>query len=114
MNTTNDLPTIERAWILRRAGYVLVAIALVFLMLLLYIPEVKAPALVAYSYLTLGAGLVLVVLNKVQEIIQQRRIRDLTVRCLNCGWFGLGREWSRGHCCPECDSEKVILTGRLQ
>ncbi len=79
-------------------------------MLVLYVPQTRSPSLILYSYGLLGVGVVLVLLNKGFEIIQYAKLKNAPVYCLDCGWQGLGRDWFRYHCCPECDSERVIRT----
>jgi len=101
---------LEKVWIFKRIGYSLVAVVLIFFLLLTYTPEYRSPALALYSYVLLGLGLGLIVLNKVLETIQMNRLKEAHVRCQNCGWNGLGGDWARYQCCPECDSEEVRET----
>ncbi|MEE8161074.1 MAG: hypothetical protein V3T61_05510 [Acidobacteriota bacterium] len=94
---------------LKRAGYALVAVALVFLTFVSAIPELRVPHLVFYSYLLLGVGGVSVLLFKSLEIIQHSRLRRRAAYCSECGWLGRLDDWFRYHCCPDCDSENVVL-----
>ncbi len=96
---------------LSQLGAGLVALALVFLILATYIVAFRSPWLVAYSYAVLVLGIVALVLRQVFESIQCRRLELKSVRCFECGWTGLGRDWRRYRCCPECDSEEVLVEG---
>jgi len=113
MQNEKKIRFIEKFWLLRRTGYTLIAIALAFLMVLLYSPEIRAPYLSVYSYAVFGIGILLVLANKALEIIQYSRLKKATVQCLNCGWFGPGRDWYRSECCPECDSTRVVPVSRV-
>ena len=99
---------IEKAWVLKRVGIALIAVVLIFFMLFFSLPQLRSPTLIAYSYSLFGLGVLLIFLNKALQIIQYSRIKDAPVRCLQCGWYGRGRDWYRMECCPECDSERVI------
>ncbi|MFQ5738253.1 MAG: hypothetical protein ACE5JX_04530 [Acidobacteriota bacterium] len=92
----------------KRLGYALIAAALIFLTALFGLPGLGSPSLAAYSYSLLGLGFALILANKALEIIQYSRFKNKVVRCLNCGWYGRGRDWYRHECCPECDSQRVI------
>ena len=96
---------------LGQLGVGLVALALVFLILVTYVAAFRSAWLVAYSYVILVMGVAVLVLRKIFESIQRRRLELKTVRCFDCGWTGLGRDWRRYLCCPECDSEEVLLEG---
>ena len=112
MKVRNSL-FIEKAWILKRIGFSLITVVLIFFILMMYVPQFRSPSLIAYSYFLLALGVLLALLNKAVEIIQYSRLKEASVRCLNCGWYGFGRDWYRAECCPECDSERVIRASRL-
>ena len=109
MNPKKPSLFIEKATFLKRAGYALVAVALIFLIFLSAVSALYVPHLVFYSYLLLGVGGVLVLLFKSLEIIQHSRLRRRSVYCSECGWLGRGDDWFRYHCCPDCDSENVVF-----
>ena len=94
---------------LKRTGYALLAVGLIFLTFLTSVPELSVPKVAVYSYALLGAGLLLILIGKGFEIIQQFQLRRVGAHCLRCGWYGSGRDWSRYRCCPDCDSEDVAL-----
>ncbi len=94
---------------LKRAGYALIIVGLVFLTILTTATVVSAPLVVAYSYALLGLGIALVAANKVQEWRHHRRLRTLWARCARCGWRGNAEVCYRTQACPECDSEEVVL-----
>lgn len=91
----------------KRLGFALIALSLVFFMIVTYLPELRSGPIVVYSYSLLGAGLIALVLHQGFKIIHYRRWKETPVRCLDCGWSGLGAEWFRHHCCPDCDSIRV-------
>lgn len=94
---------------LKRIGYALIVVALVFLMLITTSGVLYSPLVAVYSYVLIVVGVVLVVINKVLESRFRKRLRDSVVYCLKCGWSGSGNDWSKSECCPECDGEEVIL-----
>ncbi len=100
---------IEKAAFLKRAGYTLIAVGLIFLIFLGMAPSVRVPWLGFYSYLLIAFGGIAVVLYKCTEALQYSRLKKRTAYCLACGWFGRGTDWYRYECCPECDSERVDL-----
>jgi hypothetical protein len=108
MKVQKESLRIEKVWLLKRIGYSLIAIVLILFMLLFYMPEIQLPALAAYSYVLFGLGILLISANKVMEIIQYSRLKDLSVRCRHCGWYGFGRDWYLREGCPDCDSEEVV------
>ncbi len=91
----------------KRLGYSLIAAALIFFMIVTYLPELRSALVVTYSYSLLGAGVLSLLLNKGLAIIHYRRWRETPVRCRDCGWSGLGQDWYRYRCCPDCDSIRV-------
>ncbi len=100
---------IEKAAILRQAGYALIAVGLILLIFLGTTPSVQAPRLGFYSYLLIAFGGIAVVLYKCTEALQYSRLKKRTAYCLECGWFGRGTDWYRYAGCPECESERVDL-----
>ena len=100
---------IEKAAFLKQAGYALIAMGLIFLTFLGMAPSVQAPRLGFYSYLLIALGGIAVVLYKCIQAVQYARLKKRTAYCLECGWFGLGTDWYRYECCPECDSERIDL-----
>ena len=101
--------SIQRISFLKRAGYALLAVGLIFLTFLTTVPELSVPKVAVYSYVLLGVGFLVVLISKGFEIIQQLQLRRVGALCLRCGWYGSGRDWSQYQCCPECDSEDVVL-----
>lgn len=100
---------IRKTWALKRAGYALIAVGLIFLTFMTMSPELSVASVIVYSYFLLGLGFVLVLVNKGLEIIQYLRLRKTKAYCLSCGWYGTGADWYRCECCPECDSERVTI-----
>jgi len=94
---------------LKRTGYALIIVALVFLTILTTATVVSSPLVVAYCYALLGLGVALIVTNKVQEWRHHRRLMTLSARCTRCGWRGNAEVCYRTQACPECDSEEVVL-----
>ena len=92
---------------MRRLGYALIAISLVFLTLLNSTSEFRFPVITFYAYIILIVGFALFFLSKIFEFIQRSRLKKNQFYCLGCGWCGSGGEWFRYRCCPECDSEDV-------
>ncbi len=88
-------------------GYALIAGALVFFMIVTYLPDLRSALVVTYSYGLLGLGLVSLVVHKGLAIVHYNRWKETPVRCLDCGWSGLGKDWYRYDCCPDCDSIRV-------
>ena len=87
----------------------MIAVGLILLMFLGTTPELRVPWLGAGSYLLVAIGGISVVLYKCMEIIQYSHLRKRTALCQECGWFGQGDDWYRSGCCPECDSESIML-----
>jgi len=65
--------------------------------------------LVVVSYYLMAVGLALFLVNKCVEWRFRRQARSQRVLCRKCGWRGSGALWLRSECCPECDSEDVIV-----
>ncbi len=95
---------------LKKLGFALIAAALMFFLLFSYFPQTRAPYLIVYSYAVLGLGVASLIANKIVQSIQYSRLSNVPVRCRRCGWAGMGRDWRRSQCCPECDSEQVVIT----
>jgi len=104
-----NVQLLEKPALLKRIGYALIVVALVFLMIITTSSVLYSPLVAVYSYSLIGAGFVLVVVNKVLESRLRKRLRYSMVYCLKCGWAGSGSDWYRSECCPECDAEEVIL-----
>ena len=100
---------IEKISFVKRTGYALIASSLILLLFLASASHLRSPSAALYSYGLFAAGIVLVLLSKVLEIIQYHRLKKLSAYCSACGWYGGGSDWYRSECCPECDSEEVLL-----
>jgi hypothetical protein len=100
---------LEKPTLLKRIGYALIVVALVFLMLITTSDVLYSPLVAVYSYGLIIGGFVLVLVNKIVESRLHRRLRHSTVYCLKCGWTGSGTRWYKSESCPECDAEQVIL-----
>ncbi len=94
---------------LKRVGYALVIVGLVFLTLVITSSGLIAPLVVIYSYVLLGLGILLVVANKLKEWTYHRKLRGLKARCPKCGWLGDAETCYKTQACPECDSEEIAL-----
>ena len=102
----------EKVTFLKQAGYALVAVGLIFLIILTSAPQLYSPRVALYSYGLLVGGLLLVLLNKGLEIIQYRHWQKSTAHCLRCGWVGPGRDFYRYEACPDCDADQVVVQQR--
>jgi len=109
MTPASQAQILEKPTLLKRIGYALIVVALVFLLLISTSATLYSPLVAAYSYLLILGGITLVVLNKIRERIQLSRLLEKKVYCAQCGWTGTGADWYRYECCPECDSEEVSL-----
>ena len=105
--TGRSLPT--RFTVFKSIGYALVALGLILWMLLTSTPQLALPQVLTAIWMLIGGGIILVIVNKSVEIIQQYRMSHRRALCLSCGWFGSGREWFRYECCPDCDSREIAL-----
>jgi hypothetical protein len=101
--------TLEKAALPQQLGCALVVVALVLLTIVTTAPELFSMTVAVYSYVLLGVGCVLAAVNLVLNHLLLRRVGAQKVYCWSCGWSGLGAEWFKGECCPECDSERVTL-----
>ena len=99
----------EKVTFLEQAGYALVAVGLIFLIILTSAPQLRSPRVAIYSYGLLVGGILLVLLNKAFEITQYRHWQKLTAHCLGCGWEGTGKDFYRYEACPDCDADQVVL-----
>ncbi len=104
-----NVQILEKPAILKRIGYALLVVALVFMLVITTSSVLYSPLVAVYSYGLIAAGFVLVVINKILESRFRTRVRGSMVYCLKCGWSGSGTDWYRSECCPECDAEDVIL-----
>jgi len=94
---------------LKRVGYALIIVGLVFLTILITSSGLFAPLVVTYSYILIAVGIASVAGNKLQEWMHYRKLRGLSARCRACGWRGDAEICYRTQACPECDSEEVAL-----
>ncbi len=104
-----DARILEKPTLLKRIGYALIVVALVFLMLITTSSVLYSPLVAVYSYGLIIGGFVLVLVNKILENRLRKRLHYSKVCCLKCGWSGSGSDWFKSEACPECDSEEVIL-----
>ncbi len=104
-----DARILEKPTLLKRIGYALIVVALVFLMLITTSSVLYSSLVAVYSYGLIIGGFVLVLVNKILENRLRKRLHHSTVYCLKCGWSGSGTDWFRSESCPECDAEEVIL-----
>lgn len=99
----------EKVTFFKQAGYALVAVGLILLMVLASAGQLYSPRVGLYSYGLLFGGLFLVLISKGVGIIQYHRWQKLTAQCLCCGWVGTGKALYRYQSCPDCDSDQVVL-----
>ena len=104
-----EVRILEKPTLLKRIGYALMVVALVFMMVITTSNVLYSALVAVYSYGLIIAGFVLVVINKILEGRLRKRLGHSTVYCLKCGWSGNGTDWYKYECCPECDSEEVIV-----
>jgi hypothetical protein len=97
---------------LKRLGCSLLVAALTLLMVLTATTATSryTNVMAAYSYGLILMGAVLVVINMGLEWRHRQRVRNLSAHCVKCGWKGVGAQWLRSECCPECDNEDVTVS----
>jgi hypothetical protein len=100
---------LEKVSFLKRTGYALITISIIFLTFMAMTPELYTPSLVLYSYILLVAGFLLLIVNKAVSLLLQARLRRQRAYCISCGWHGMGGDLYGYEFCPECDSEQVMI-----
>jgi hypothetical protein len=100
---------LEKVSFIKRIGYALITIGIIFLTFMAMTPELYTPSLVLYSYILLVVGFVLLIVNKAVSMLLQARLSKQRAYCTNCGWHGTGRDLYGFEFCPECDSEQVMI-----
>ena len=99
---------VHRRGPLQRTGYGLVGFSLVLLLLMGSIPFLNLPEIRFLCLVLAAGGIALVAFHWGLRTYHYQRLKDRTAYCMNCGWYGSGRDVFRFECCPDCDGASSV------